>query len=134
MKYLVRVFLFNVFALWLTSQILPTLTISGSWQIMLTAGFFLSLLMLVVSPILKILFIPINLLTFGLLSWLINVAIIYLLTLFVPAVAIRTWMFPGISWQGFVVPSTLVSYPLALILSSLTLTFITNLLHSVSES
>lgn len=127
-------FLFNVFALWLTSQILPTLTISGGWQIMLTAGFFLSLLMLIVAPVLKILFIPINLLTFGLLSWLINVAIIYLLTIFVPAVAVRTWIFPGISWQGFVVPSTLISYPFALILTSLTLTLITNLLHSVSES
>ncbi len=127
-------FLFHVFALWLTSQVLPTLTISGGWQVIVSAGLFLSLLMLIVAPILKILFIPINLLTFGLLSWLINVAILYLLTLFVPLVEIHNWTFPGIAWQGFIIPSRVLSYPFALILTSLTLTLIVNLLHSVSES
>lgn len=134
MKYLVRVFVFHFFALWLTSQILPTLTIVGGWQTIASAGLLLSVLMLIVAPILKILFIPINILTFGLLSWLINVAILYLLTLFVPLVEIHSWVFPGITWQGFIIPSRAISYPFALILTSLTITLITNLLHSVSES
>ncbi len=134
MKYILRVFLFNVFALWLTSQILPSLVISGGWQVTMIAGLFLSLLTLVVSPILKILFIPINILTFGLLSWVINVAVIYLLTLIVSSVEIRSFQFPGASWGGFVIPATFVTYPLALIITSLTVTFIANVLHNVSES
>lgn len=134
MKYLLRVYLFNVFALWLTSQILPTLSISGGWQVTMVAGLFLSLLTLIVSPILKILFIPINILTFGLLSWLINVAVIYILTLIVASVEIRSFQFPGISWGGFVVPATFITYPISLIITSLTITFIANVLHNVSES
>lgn len=133
MKYLVRVFLFNVFGLWLTSQLVPTLVLSSDWQTVLFAGAILSFLMLVVSPILKILFIPINLLTFGLLSWLINVMVIYLLTFLVPQVEIRSWTFPGLAWQGFIIPVVRLNYLAALIVSSLTVTFITNLLHYVSE-
>src|SRR5690348_11087223 len=103
MKHIIRVFLFNVFALWLSSQMLPTLTATGGWQTILFAGFVLSMLMLIVQPILKILFIPINIITFGLLSWLINVIVIYLLTLFVPEMHVVPWLFPGATWAGFVV-------------------------------
>lgn len=134
MKYLVRVFLFNVFGIWITSQILPTLAIHDGWQILLLAGATLSLLMLIVKPILKILFIPINILTFGFLSWFINVIVVYILTIVVPEVSIRPWIFPGATWGGFVIPSINLSYFLALIVTSLAITFVTNTLHQLSES
>jgi putative membrane protein len=133
MKHIVRVFLFNVFALWLSSQILPTLYIPPGWQTVLLAGLTLSILMLIVKPILKILFIPINILTFGLLSWVINVIVIYLLTVFVPEIAIRLWVFSGATWAGFVIPSIHFTYVTALIASSLLITIITDVLHYVSE-
>lgn len=133
MKHLIRVFLFNVFALWLSSQILPTVTAPGGVGTILFAGFVLSILMLVVQPILKILFIPINILTFGLLSWVINVIVIYLLTVFVPEIRINLWVFPGATWAGFVIPAIHFNYYTALISSSLLITSITDVLHYVSE-
>lgn len=133
MKHLIRVFLFSVFALWLTSEILPGIAVSGSWQTMVFAGFILSLLFLIVAPILKILFIPINLLTFGLLSWFVNVIVIYLLTLVVPEITVNAWNFSGFSWGGFVIPSLEVSYFLSLVLTSLCIATITDILHYVSE-
>lgn len=133
MKYILRVFLFNVFALWFTSQIFPPLHISGSWQVIMIAGLILSILMLIVKPLLKILFIPINIITFGLLSWLINVIVIYLLTVLVPEVEINTWNFPGISYQGFSVPGFFISYYPALIGASLIITVFSNILHDISE-
>lgn len=134
MKYLVRVFLFNVFGLWLSSELLPFFQVQGPWQTLLASGLTLSLLMLVVQPILKILFIPINIITFGLLSWLTNVIVLFLLTVFMAQVSVTSWTFPGYSENGFSLPSAPISYPFALILSSLTVTFIANLLHDVSES
>lgn len=133
MKHLIRLFLFNVFALWLTSQFIPALVTPQGWQTILFAGFVLSILMLVVTPILKILFIPINILTFGLLSWFINVIVIYLLTLFVPEIQITSWAFPGISWAGFIIPPAHLSYFLTLIATSLCISTITDILHYVSE-
>lgn len=133
MKHIIRVFLFNVFALWLSSQLLPTITVPNGWQPVLFAGLTLSLLMLIVKPILKILFIPINILTFGLLSWVINVIVIYLLTIFVPEIRINPWLFPGGTWAGFVIPSIHFTYLTALIASSLLITIIIDVLHYVSE-
>ena len=133
MKYLLRVFLFNCFSLWFVSQILPALTISGGWQVLMLAGLVLSLLMLLITPILKILFIPINLITFGLLSWFINVIVLFLLTIFVSGVTIHEWTYPGASWAGFVIPSISISSFLAYILVSLAVSFFTNLLHDISE-
>ena len=133
MKHLVRVFLFSVFALWLTSQVLPGVAIMGAWQTILFAGFILALLMLIVAPILKILFIPINILTFGLLSWFVHVIVIYLLTLFVPEIQISPWTFSGASWAGFVIPGLEVGYFLSLVLVSLCIAAIGDILHYVSE-
>ena len=134
MKYFIRSWLFQVFALWLVSEIIPALVIVGSWQTILIAGFVLSLLMLFIRPLLKILFIPINLLTLGLLSWIINAIVLYLLTVLVPSVEIRAWTFPGYTGYGFGIPSVYINYYLALIISSVSITAISNLLHAVSES
>ena len=133
MKYLVRVFLFHSFSLWLVSQILPALTIHGGWTVLLFAGLILSLLMLLVAPILRILFIPINIITFGLMSWAINVIVLWLLTIFVPNVTISAWTFPGASWAGFVIPSVSLSYGFALIAVSLAVSFLVNVFHDISE-
>lgn len=134
MKYLLRSFLFNVFALWFTSQIIPAFTISGSWQTIIGAGAVLSILMLIIRPILKILFIPINIITFGLLSWLVNVAVIYLLTVLVSSVSVKSWIFPGFIFSGFVIPKIYLNYFESLILVTLSITFFANLLHHVSDS
>jgi putative membrane protein len=133
MKHLIRVFLFNVFGLWLTSQILPSLVAPGGWQTILFAGFTLSILMLIVAPMLRILFIPINILTFGVLSWFINVIVIYLLTVFVPEIQVRAWTFPGGSWAGFVVPPVHLNYFMALVVTSFFISSMTDILHYVSE-
>lgn len=126
-------FLFSVFALWFTSQAVPGITITGGWQTTLFAGFILCLLMLIVAPILKILFIPINILTFGLLAWLVNVIVIYLLTLFVPEIQVTAWEFAGSQWGGFVVPAAAVGYFPALVLVSFAIATISDILHYVSE-
>jgi len=132
MKHLIRLFLFNVFGLWITSQIFPPFFIPG-WQTILFSGFVLCLLMLIVVPILKILFIPINILTFGLLSWFINVIVIYLLTVFVPEIQIHAWTFPGTQFMGFIIPKMDLSYLSVLIVTSLLISTITDILHYVSE-
>jgi putative membrane protein len=134
MKYLIRTFAFNVFALWLTSQIIPALSIHGPLQLILMAGIVLSLLTLIVKPVLKILFIPINIITFGLMSWSINVVVLYLLTLIIPEVSVSSWVFPGLAYAGFSVPSVKLTYLMSFIVVSLTVTFIANVLHDASDN
>lgn len=133
MKYMVRVFAFNVFALWLTSELIGAFTIAGGWQITMVAGFVLAILMIIIVPLLKILFIPINIITFGLANWLVNVVVIYLLTVFVPQVSISEWSFQGWQWAGFNIPQAHFGYYLSLVIVSLTITCIANALHKISD-
>ena len=129
-----RMFLFNSFSLWLVSQVIPALSIVGGWQVLLLAGLVLSLLNLIVTPLLKVLFLPINLLTFGLLSWVINVIVLYLLTVFVSGVGIGAWTFPGITFMGFVIPDIAFSSFASFILVSLSVSTLANILRDISES
>jgi hypothetical protein len=64
---------------------------------------------------------------------MINVIVIYILTVLMAEVQINAWLFPGINYMGFSVPEIQISYIAALIIASVSVTFISNLLHNVSE-
>ncbi|OGG29778.1 hypothetical protein A2973_02375 [Candidatus Gottesmanbacteria bacterium RIFCSPLOWO2_01_FULL_49_10] len=133
MKRIVRSFLFHVFALWMTSQLTAGIVILGNWQSLFIAGFILSVLVFLVRPLLSILFIPINILTFGLLSWVVNVIILYLLTLVVTVVEVHPWVFSGISWAGFVIPQAQIGYITSLVIASFLVTGTVQLLTWVNQ-
>jgi hypothetical protein len=66
-------------------------------------------------------------------SWLMNVIILYLLTIFVSDVSVQTWKFPGYYYQGFAIPSYVFTYVFSLIIGSIFITFFNNLLNEISE-
>lgn len=133
MKYILRLFLFQIIGLWFAGQLIPTLVVVGNWQSLAIAGIILGLLMLIIRPILKILFIPINFITFGLLSWFVDVIILFILTIIMPQVQVREWLFPGYSLAGFVIPAIKFTYLLSLIASTLVISFISNVLEFVAN-
>jgi putative membrane protein len=133
MKYLLRMAAFNVFALWMTTQLVPAFAVAGGIIGLFLAGFVLTILVLIVRPLLKILFIPITIITFGLLSWIINVIVLYLLTVLLPAVTVGPWTFPGMAWSGFTVPAVRFSYMATITIVALVVTGISNCLHYLSE-
>lgn len=123
-----RSFVFNLAALWLASQILEGVSFQEGWQGLALAAVALTLVNLLVKPLIKLLLLPINLLTLGGFRWLVNVIALYLVTLLVPQFQISAFLFPGFSYQGFVVPAihlgtfwvyVLVSFFLSLVTSFL---------------
>lgn len=128
MKGLLRTFLFCLFALWLTPNIIPAFKIVGDFKALFTAALVLSLIYIFVKPILKVFFLPINLLSLGLLSWLSNVAVLYLLTLFVPQIKISAWQFAGTSYQGIILPSYHFNQLFTFIIVSFFITIVINFL------
>ncbi|MBI3956284.1 phage holin family protein [Candidatus Gottesmanbacteria bacterium] len=133
MKRLLRSVVYHVFALWLTSTMIPALSISGNLWGMLSAGFMLTIMMMLLKPLLSLIFLPINILTLGLLGWLVNVAVLYLWTVFVPNVSLVPWIFPGILAGGFVVPDVALPYTWTLIVVSLVITFIVTALWRLGD-
>lgn len=133
MTHLLRIYFFNIFSLWLTSQILPTLVLPQGWQPLLVIGLVLTALTTFVAPVVKILMIPINFMTLGLATWLVHAVILYILTIIMPEVEIVPWTFSGGSWQGFVVPRVPLQFPAALVITSLVMAFITSLFRKINE-
>lgn len=133
MKYFIKTWVFYMVAIWIIKELIPAFIVGGGWIHILIAGGILAILMLFVRPIIKILFIPINFLTLGLISWVVNVLVIYLLTLMAPNVSIIPWVYPGWTWQGFIIPSTTIPYLATLIIVTFAITFVTQFLEHITN-
>lgn len=119
----------NLFALWLLPQFILGFKIPQTFPILAMAALSLTLLNLFAKPVLKILLLPLNLVTFGLFSWVVNVLILYALTLIFPQITISGWHFSGLTYNGFIVPAIYFNLPLTYIATSFCLSFISNTLE-----
>ena len=104
MKGLIRAVLVNSLAIYIASLVLSGLDYSNNIKTLLIAGAVLSIANVIVKPIVKIITLPINLITLGLFSWLINAFILYLTDMLVEGFNIKPFIFYGYSSNGFVVP------------------------------
>ena len=128
MKSLLRSFIINIFTLWLTTEIVAGFKIANGIEMLVFGAAVFTLLNIFVRPILKILFLPINLLTLGAFSWLINVLVLYLLTYFIGEITINSWQFSGLYYQGFIIPKISFGIIETYILSSFVISLISNFL------
>lgn len=128
MKGLLRSYLINLFTLWFTSKVILGLKVNGGWQTYLFAAAVLTGIIIFIKPLLKLLFLPINFLTLGFLSWIINVTILYLLTLFVSQIKIVPFEFVGFSYQGFIIPKISFGIFESFLVTSFVISIISNFL------
>jgi len=128
MKKHLRVFFFSIFALWLVKTVLPGVSYSGGFKTLIWASLVLTLVNIIIRPLINLLILPINLITLGSFRWLVNVATLYLVTVFVPQLKITGFLFTGLTFNGFIAPQVyLTSFwvlVLASFLISLTVTFL----------
>ena len=111
-------------SLFLTSQIITGLIISGGLTTYLIGGIVLSMLFLILKPILGIVTLPLNIVTFGLFSFLINATILYLLTILISNISITAFTFSGLNFSGFIIPKFYVNNFFAFVIASIVLSFI----------
>ena len=128
MKSFLRSFLINLFTLWLTSKVVLGFKLENGWQTYVLGGLTLTLILIFIRPLLKLLFLPINFLTLGLFSWITNVIILYLLTVFIPRISVSPFEFPGLSYQGFTIPSINFGTFESFVVTSFVISIISNLL------
>jgi putative membrane protein len=88
MKHLLQKILLNLLAIVGVSLVAPGLSYQNDIKTLFLAALVLSFINAFLRPILKIILLPINILTLGVLGWFINVIILYLTTLIVPGFTI----------------------------------------------
>lgn len=124
MKNFFRNILYNSFTIFVISQVLPGVKVYGGIPTFIIGGIALTLLLLLVKPILNILALPLNLLTMGMFSFIVNVIIFYLLTVLVVGISITSFTFPGYEYAGFIIPKVYVNTLFAFIIVSFLQSFI----------
>jgi len=133
-KYL-RLFFINFLALWMLSRFMLGFTLKvhpegieflNGYQTIALTALVLTILGTLVKPLIKILLIPINLLTLGAFRWLINVITLWLVTLVVPQFKIGSFVFQGLNWNGFIIPSFFMARFWAFVLASLFISLVTS--------
>lgn len=131
MKKITRMIIFSATALFLTSLWNEGFKVNFTPLIFIRTILLVALFYYLVIPISKIILLPINLLTLGLLSTFLYFILFYLFITRFSLVKITPWDFLGITFNGFVIKSLHIGYLTNLILSSISLSFIINLLETI---
>lgn len=133
MKTILRSFLINFGTLLLVSQIIPSLEISGGVRGLAIGSLAFMAANIVLIPLLKVLLLPLNLLTLGVFAWLSNVLALYLLVNVVPNFKLLPYTFPGATLNGFIIPSMDLSTFQVAMAASFIIGFTAHFLHWLSK-
>lgn len=133
MKTLLRYFLINLVSLYLTTRLISGLTYTGGARSLFVGAAAFMLINFLLVPLLKILFLPLNLLTLGLFAWITNVIALYALTTIVSDFQLVPYIFPGLNYNGFVLPPYELSTFLVAIAASFLIGLITHFLQWLSH-
>jgi putative membrane protein len=126
---ILKIFFINLLVLYLVSQLFQGITFKNGLQSYLTAGIFLSISSMVVKPLINIMILPINLVTFGLFRWFSSTAALYVVTMLVPDFVINSFYFPGYTSMWFDIPVIKLYGFFAIILYSFAISIISTFLH-----
>lgn len=124
MKTILRNFFINFGAIWITTQIIPAISLTGGIKGLLIGALAFMVANMLLVPILKVLLLPLNLLTLGLFAWLSNVLALYFLVNVVPYFKIGSYTFSGLYWEGFALPAVDLNVFQVVIIASFLLGFI----------
>lgn len=133
MKTLLRYFLINLVSLWVTTKLIPGLTYTGGIKILFIGALVFTIINIVLVPLLRILLLPLNLLTLGLFAWVTNVLALYALTTIVSDFQLRPYQFLGFYYNGFMIPATDLSPFWVAVVASLIIGLITHFLQWLSH-
>src|SRR5579872_2999074 len=105
MRTIFRSIIFSAIALYISSQLFPSgLKISGGISTIAEGGLIFGLMTLILRPILQIISFPINLITLGLFSFLINAGLLYAMTRFVPKISVHAFTISKLYYYHITIP------------------------------
>jgi putative membrane protein len=106
MKLILRI-LINAFAIWLTAMLLESFNFSGNFWSLIVVAIIFGLINALIRPIVKLLTLPINLMTLGLFTLVINTLMLLL----------TVWLSDSLSLTGRMFENFFVAFVAAIIIS-----------------
>ncbi|MCR4329988.1 MAG: phage holin family protein [Candidatus Roizmanbacteria bacterium] len=127
MRSYIRRVVYYMGALYATSILIPGFSVMQSAKGFLIASIVVTLAFTFLSPLIRVVLLPINIITLGIFSWLAQVVVFYIALLFFPTLfSIRSWNFVG--WQvtqlGITIAPMSISVFATIIIAALMISFI----------
>jgi putative membrane protein len=104
---------------YIAAYFLAGFKIDNTWSAYVIASLVFVIFNFFLSPIIKLLLLPINLLTLGLFRWLTNVLVLYLFDLIYDGINIMAFTYPGYSSSVISIPSGDLNLFWVLVIASL---------------
>lgn len=95
---------------------------------LILAAVVLTAINIFIRPVIKLLLLPINLISFGMFAWIINVVNLVILAFFIKEIEFKAYQFPGFWQNGFAIPPIYFSQIVSLIVCSFLLSLIKKLI------
>lgn len=133
MRHLLQTIIITIVAFYVAFTVIPTINIGTDPQNLLIIVGGLILISALIKPVFTIILLPINLITFGLLSLVLNFAFFLALTKFLPGFSISDYNFPGATINGFVIPATYLTQMAAIAAIAAIITLIQKLLEIIFQ-
>jgi len=128
-KRILRLFIIDTLGLYLVSNAISGITFENGFISLVLAGVGLAISSIIVKPIINILLLPLNLLTFNLFKWASSAIALYIVTLVVPGFLVKGFYFVGYSSKWLDIPSINLQGIIAFISISFLLSLFNSVVH-----
>lgn len=129
MKRILRHFIIEAAALYIVLQFATGMFFDNGTSTFLLASGAITLATLFGKPVINILLLPLNLVTFGLFRWVSSAVALYLVTLVVQGFRIEYFAYEGLSNKWIDIPQMNFTGVLAFVAFSFMLSFVTSVFH-----
>lgn len=133
MRGLIRHFAIDIFSLWLATRIASGIFLERGTYTLLSAGVVLALVSLLARPVINLLLLPINLITFGLFRWVSSAITLYITTLIIPSFKILQFYYPGYDSKWIYIPEINFRGFLAYVAFAFIISTVASFLHWLSK-
>lgn len=129
MKSIIRNIVLNSFCLWIISSVSGAVNFSNKLEVLIFASISLAIVNLLVKPLLNLIFLPLNLITLGTFRWVVNIMVLFLVTVLVPGFHIQDFVFSGLNFAGFVIPAIKFNVLLSFLAVSFLLSILSDMIY-----
>ena len=127
MKKISRMIIFSLGAIYLTAFWNKGFIIKEDLLVYIKASLLVALIYYLIRPAAKLILLPLNILTLGLVSVVFYCGLFFFLTQYFSLIQIKDWTFPGIDLIGLTVNKIMLSQTVNIFISSLSVSTIINL-------
>ena len=134
MKRVLRHFVIDTYSLWITSRLAEGIIFEGGIKTLFIAGIGVTIVSLLAKPVINLLLLPINLITFGLFRWVAAALVLFIVTLRVRNFKIVEFAYHGLSSKWLDIPALHFQGILAFIAFSFIFSLITSFIYWLIKS